>query len=53
VMWGAGFAGVGGPWSVTAGVLGGAAVVGGESWIAMRLLGGVFDRLDPSSAGIP
>jgi len=53
VMWGAGVAGVGGPWSVTAGVLGGAAVVGGESWIAMRLLGGVFDRLDPSSAGIP
>ena len=44
---------VGGPWSVALGALAGSATVGGECWLAVRLLGGVFDRMDPSSAGIP
>jgi hypothetical protein len=44
---------VGGSWSVALGALAGAAAVGGECWLAIQLLGGVFDRLDPSSAGIP
>jgi hypothetical protein len=44
---------VGGPWSVAVGALGASAAVGGEVWLAVQLLGVVFDRLDPSSAGIP
>ncbi|HZH39899.1 MAG TPA: putative ABC exporter domain-containing protein [Gemmatimonadales bacterium] len=44
---------VGGPWSVALGAVTGAAAVGGECWLAIQLLGGVYDRLDPSSAGIP
>ncbi|HKV72807.1 MAG TPA: putative ABC exporter domain-containing protein [Gemmatimonadales bacterium] len=44
---------VGGPWSVALGAVAGAAAVGGECWLAIQLLGGVYDRLDPSSAGIP
>jgi hypothetical protein len=44
---------VGGPWSVALGAMGGAAAVGGECWVAIQLLGGVYDRMDPSSAGIP
>ena len=43
---------VGGPWSVAVGALTGSATVGGECWLAVQLLGGVFDRMDPSSAGI-
>ena len=43
---------VGGPWSVALGALAGSATVGGECWLAMQLLGGVFDRMDPASAGI-
>ncbi|HYK11146.1 MAG TPA: putative ABC exporter domain-containing protein [Gemmatimonadales bacterium] len=44
---------VGGPWSVALGAITGAATVGAECWLAVQLLGGVFDRMDPSSAGIP
>jgi len=53
ISWGLGRAGLDGPWGMTAGVAGGAAVIGGECWFAVQLLGGVFDRMDPSSAGIP
>ena len=51
VMWLSGDL-VGGPWSVALGAVAGAAAVGGECWLAVQLLGGVFDRMDPSSAGI-
>lgn len=44
---------VGGPWSVALGAVAGAAAVGAECWLAIQLLGGVYDRMDPSSAGIP
>lgn len=52
VVWGAGLAGVGGPWAVALGALAGSGTVGVECWFAVQLLGGVFDRMDPSSAGI-
>ena len=44
---------VGGPWSVALGAVAGAGAVGGECWLAIQLLGGVYDRMDPASAGIP
>ena len=53
ISWGLGLAGFDGPWVMVTGVLAGAAVIGLECWLAVRVLGGVFDRLDPSSAGIP
>lgn len=52
-MWLAGVSGVSGPWSVAVGAMAGSATVGGECWLAVQVLGGVFDRMDPSSAGIP
>jgi ABC-2 type transport system permease protein len=52
VVWGTGFAGAGGAWSVALGALAGSATIGVECWFAVQLLGGVFDRMDPSSAGI-
>lgn len=51
-VWVAGMLGIEGPWGMAAGVLVGAATVGAECWIVIQLLGGVFDRMDPSSAGI-
>lgn len=52
VLWVAGQAGITGPWSVALGAMAGSGTVGAECWLAVQLLGGVFDRMDPSSAGI-
>ena len=53
VLWGAGVVGVAAPWSVALGALAGSGTVGVECWLAVQVLGGVYDRMDPSSAGIP
>lgn len=53
---GAGAAGVGlglsGAWAIALGAVVGAALLGVEGWLTIQLLGGVFERLDPSTAGV-
>lgn len=53
---GAGAAGAGlglsGAWAIALGAVVGGALLAVEGWVAIRLLGGVFDRLDPSTAGV-
>ncbi len=44
-------AAVPGLWAVTLGTFAGAAIVAGEGVIAVQLLGGVFDRMEPGAAG--
>ena len=44
-------AAVPGLWAVTLGTFAGAAIVAGEGVIAVQLLGGVFDRMEPGATG--